>query len=177
MFSEEQIKSFQDIKAPAGLRERVVHAVADSSKPALFSYKKALLSFAPVAACLILCVSLSSFYGKQNAHLTLFTEGQTLSSTELLLPSRSETTTYLVRTASLEPRTYNLELSSDQSMEILTCDGSYSCLDETHVTWNVSVPTEDTIYQMEIRRGNTTYVVHLSYHAATDTFSISYETK
>lgn len=178
MFSEEQIKSFQNIKAPAGLRERVVHAATESKKSSYFSYKKAMLSFAPVAACLILCVSLISFYGKsQSTPLSLFAEGQSLSSNELFLSQGTAAAKSLVRTASLEPRTYSLELSSKQDMEVLSGDGYYTCPDKTHVNWNISVPMEDTIYSMEISRGKDIYLVHLSYHAATDTFSIYYETK
>jgi len=178
MFNEAQIKSFQEIKAPDGLRERVVHATLKSKKASFFSYKKAWLSFAPVAACLILCVSLFSFYGNnQNTPLTLFAEGQSLSSNELFLTPDTASATSMVRTASLEPRTYSLELSSKQDMEVLSGDGSYTCPDKTHVNWNISVPMEDTIYSMEISRGKDTYLVHLSYHAATDTFSIYYETK
>ena len=178
MFNEEQINSFQNIKAPAGLRERVVHAVAVSEKPSFFSYKRALLSFAPVAACLILCVSLFSFYGNnQNTPLTLFAEGQSISSEELFLSPMTAPAASLVRTASLEPRTYSLELSSKQDMEVLSGDGSYTCPDKTHVNWNISIPVEDTIYSLEISRGKDTYLIHLSYHAATDTFSIYYETK
>lgn len=178
MFNEEQIKSFQNIKAPAGLRERVVHATLESKKSSFFSYKKALLSFAPVAACLILCVSLFSFNGKNhNTPLTLFAEGQSISSEEMFLSPMTEPAVSLVRTASLEPRTYSLELSSKQDMEVLSGDGSYTCPDKTHVNWNISVPMEDTIYSMEISRGKDIYLVHLSYHAATDTFSIYYETK
>ena len=177
MFSEQQIKSFQEIKAPVGLRDRVVNACNETKRTSVFSYKKVLLSFAPVAACLILCVSLFSIYGKQHAPLTLFAEGQSLSSEELFLAPDNPSSNSLIRTASMEPKMYSLELSSGQDMEVLSGDGSYNCPDKTHVNWNISVPTEDTIYTMKISRGKDIYLVHLTYHAATDTFSIYYETK
>ena len=176
MFSQEQKESFYQISAPDGLKERILNACEEANTGTAFSIRKRVLPLVPAVACLTLCLLLFAFQTRDNNTLSLFVNGQDLSSDELILHPDTEPAVSVVRTFSVEPKQYTMELSANQDMEVVFGDGTYHSPDKTHVIWDVTIPFEDCNYTLQIRGGEKTYLIYLTYHAETGTFSIYYQT-
>ncbi len=170
MFNQTQIESYQNITAPADLRERVFQACqnpkAKRNKPRM----RAVYQLAPLAACLILCFTL--FLRSEPLTFYLMSGEIMLDTHSIQLPQPVQETEALVRTISLEPTLYTVSLQTSPNVEILSADGDATMDKEGNLTWTVIVPEEDMVFTLTLQAGDDTYYVPLTYHSQDGSFSI-----
>ena len=174
MFNQTQIESYQNIAAPAGLKERVFEACQNTHEKGTHLPMQTIYRLAPIAACLVLCLGLFSFAFQSERQAFYLTMGEiTLDSSETELPPLVQEANAWVRTISLEPRTYTISLQTNPDAEILSADGDVLLDEEGNVTWTVPIPEMDTVFTLTLQAGDETYFVHLTYHLQNGSFSIS----
>lgn len=179
MFDEKQINSYNCITAPADLRQKVLTACENTTPVKTFPVRQTLYRVAPLAACLLLFVSVLAL--NRSEPLMLQAGDTRLSTVSTQLSSTAEPASvaepaaYGLRTCSPEPMQYTVTLTGNQSVEILSADGSASLDKDGNIIWTVIVPTQDMVYELFLLAGDDTYYVPLQYHAQDGSFSIRYE--
>ena len=179
MFDETQINSYNCITAPADLKQKVLTACETTTPVKMFPPRQTLYKVAPLAACLLLLVSV--FVLNQGEPLILQAGDLQLSNVSQPLSSKldsapvAEPASYGVRICSLEPEQYTVTLTGNQSMEILSADGSASFDEDGNIIWTVMVPTQDMVYELFLLAEDDTYYVPLRYNVQDGSFSIRYE--
>ena len=174
MFEHAQVQSYNQIKAPAELKQRVLEACAKQETATSFSWQKATLRLAPIAACLLLLIGAFALNRKdplliqaQDAPLT--SEYRMLSATEQAQANP------MVRTVSLEPATYTVTLSLNQTAKILSVQGEINMAEDGTLLWTVNIPCEDTVFELFLHSEDGTYYIPLQYHVNENSFSIRCE--
>lgn len=173
MFNETQIESYQNIKASADLREKVLDACQNTKEKKAFPVKRTVFQFAPIAACLIICFAFSlSSLRSENQPFVLMSGDTVLDANGFHLPPMQEEANMLVRTVSMAPRQYTVSLWTDCDVEILSADG-IATMDETgNLSWTIDIPEDDAAFHLYLRAGGITYDVPLQYHVQDGSFSI-----
>lgn len=177
MFDEKQIQSYKSIAASADLRQKVMTACEGTGKVTKFPVQKTIYGLAPLAACMLLVISIVMFGNSQP--LILNAGGTTLSSENVALPyvaeGMAENVAYGLRVASLEPEQYTVELTGNQEMKVMSADGLAVLTEEGSIQWTVNVPNEDMVYELILLADGDTYTVFLRYNMQSGSFSIRYE--
>lgn len=179
MFDEKQIQSYKSIKAPADLRQKVMASCDNTEKVTKFPIRKTIYGLAPLAACMLLLVSVMLFGNAKPLMLSVGTT--TLSEESVALPrvteSVAENAAYGLRVASLEPEQYTVELTGSLEMEVINADGLAVITEDGSVKWTVDVPKDDMVYKLSLLAEGKDYMVILRYNAQSGNFSIQYEAK
>lgn len=179
MFDEKQINSYNSITAPADLRQKVLTACENTTPVKTFPVRQTLYRVAPLAACLLLFFSVASL--NRNEPLMLQAGDTQLTTVSTQLPPMAdpapiaEPAAYGLRTGSYEPAQYTVTLTGNQSVEILSADGSASLDEDGNIIWTVIVPNDDVVYELILLAGDDTYIVPLRYHVQDGSFSIHCE--
>lgn len=174
MFEHAQVQSYNQIKAPAELKQRVLEACTKQETATIFSWQKATLRLAPIAACLLLLIGTFALNRKdplliQVQDVPLTSEYRILSATEQAQANP------MVRTVSLEPATYTVTLSLNQAAEILSAQGEAILTESGNLEWTVTIPYEDTSFELSLQTEDETYDVSLQYLVNDGSFSIRCE--
>ncbi len=175
MFDDKQIQSYKSITASADLRQKVMTACEGTGKVTQFPVRKTIYGLSTLAACMLLVVSVLLF-GNADP-LMLSAGGTTLSSEGVALPYVAENMAYGLRTVSLEPAQYTVELTANQELEIREADGLAVLTEEGSIQWTVNVPNEDMVYELILLADGDMYEVFLRYNMQNGSFSIRYEAK
>ena len=174
MFEHTQVQSYNQIKAPAELKQRVFDACAKQESSSVFSWQKATMRLAPLAACLLLLIG--AFALNRGEPLLIQVQDTPVTSEYRMLPGpESMGTNPMVRTISLEPATYTVTLSLNQSVEILSTQGEATITKDGILLWTVDIPYEDTLFELFLQTKDGTYYVPLKYHVNESSFSIRCE--
>ena len=177
MFDEKQIQSYKSIKAPADLRQKVMISCDNTEKVTKFPVRKTIYGLVPLAACMLLLVSVILFGNAKPLILNVGTT--TLSNESVALPrvteGVAENVAYGLRVASLEPEQYTVALTGSQEMEVINADGLAVLTEDGSVNWTVNVPMEDMVYKLTLLAEGKNYEVILRYNAQSGNFSIQYE--
>ena len=174
MFEHAQVQSYNQIKAPAELKQRVLEACAKQETSTSFSWSKATMRLAPIAACLLLLIGAFALNRKdplliQVQDVPLTSEYRMLSATEQAQANP------MVRTVSLEPATYTVTLSLNQTAKILSIQGEAILTESGNLEWTVNIPYEDTSFELSLQTEDETYDVSLQYLVNDGSFSIRCE--
>lgn len=176
MFEHTQVQSYNQIKAPAELKQRVFDACAKQEAPAVFSWQKATMRLAPLAACLLLLIG--AFALNRREPLLIQVQDTPVTSEYRMLPAPDNVgTNPMIRTVSLEPATYTVTLSLNQDAEILSAPGEATITEDGNLLWTVDIPCEDTLFELFLQTEDGTYYVPLQYHVKISSFSIRCEQK
>ena len=173
MFNKSQITSYQNITAPADLKERVLIACKNTKEVNAFVPSKTILRLTPLVACLVLCFTLF-FPSFQSDNQPFYLKaGETeISFYSVQLPPPVQESTPMVRTISLEPASYTVHLQTSPNVRIVSADGD-AVIDEVgNLTWSILVPMDDAIFTLTLQAGGDTYSVPLTYHSQDGNFSI-----
>lgn len=174
MFEHTQVQSYNQIKAPAELRQRVFDACAKQETPTVFSWQKATMRLAPLAACLLLLIG--AFALNRREPLLIQVQDAPVTSEYRMLPDpESMEANPMIRTISLEPATYTVTLSLNQDAEILSAQGEATITEDGNLEWTVIVPYEDTLFELFLQTEDGTYYVPLQYLVNYGSFSIRCE--
>lgn len=174
MFEHAQVQSYNQIKAPAELKQRVFDACAKQEAPAVFSWQKATMRLVPLAACLLLLIGVLAL--NRGEPLLIQVQDAPVTSEYRMLPApESMEANPMVRTISLEPATYTVILSLNQDAEILSAQGKAVITEDGSLEWTVNVPYEDTLFELFLQTKDGTYYVPLKYHVNESSFSIRCE--
>lgn len=175
MFEHTQVQSYNQIKAPAELKQRVFDACAKQKQTVGFSWQKATLHLAPLAACLLLLIGV--FALNQEDSLIIQVENTPVTSEYMALPhvAQPNDNNARVRTISLEPATYTVTLALNQNAEVLSAHGEVFITEDGTLEWTVAVPYEDTLFELFLQAEDGTYYVPLQYHVNEGSFSIRCE--
>lgn len=174
MFEHAQVQSYNQIKAPAELKQRVLEACAKQETATSFSWSKATMRLAPIAACLLLLIGAFALNCKDP--LLIQVQDAPLTSEYRILdaPVQAQANP-LIRTISLEPATYTVALSLNQDAEILSAQGEATITEDGTLLWTVDVPYEDTLFELSLQTEEETYDVSLQYLVNNGSFSIRCE--
>lgn len=175
MFEHAQVQSYNQIKAPAELKQRVFDACTNQDKVISFSWQKASLRLAPLAACLLLLMGV--FVLNRKDPLLIQVENVPVTSEYMVLsdvahPSDSNSR---ARTISLEYNTYTVKLNLNQHVDAFSSKGNISIAEDGALEWTVAVPYEDTLFELFLYAEDETYYVPLQYHVNEGSFSIRCE--
>lgn len=175
MFEHTQVQSYNQIKAPAELKQRVFDACAKQEKVVSFSWQKASLRLAPLAACMFLLIGIFALNQKdsfviQVEDTPVTTEYMAL--TPIVQPSDNNAK---IRTVSLEHNTYTVQLTPNQKVEAFSANGEVYITEDGTLEWTVVVPYEDTLFELFLYAEDETYYVPLQYHVNEGSFSIRCE--
>lgn len=175
MFEHTQVQSYNQIKAPAELRSRVLVACAKQEKVANFSWQKVTLRMVPLATCLFLLIGV--FALNQKDSLVIQVENTPVTSEYMTLTpvAQPSDNNARIRTISLEPATYTVALTPNQSVEIISTQENVSVTQNGTLEWTVAVPYEDTLFELFLQAEDGTYYVPLQYHVNEGSFSIRCE--
>ncbi len=175
MFEHTQVQSYNQIKAPAELKQRVFDACTKQETTSNFSWQKATLRLAPLAACLLLLMG--AFVLNQKDPLLIHVENVPVTSEYMVLsdvaqPSDSNAR---ARTISLEHNTYTVRLNLNQHVDAFSAKGNISIAEDGTLEWTVAIPYEDTLFELFLYVEDETYYVPLQYHVNEGSFSIRCE--
>ena len=175
MFDSTQVQSYNQIKAPAELRQRVMTACENQETSKAFSWQRATVSLAPIAACLLLLIGVLAYRQKdplvlQIGNIPITSEYVTL--TELAHPNNGSAR---ARTVSLVHKTCTLSFTLNQQVQAHSVNGSVSVTEDGTLEWTVIVPDDDTLYELFLQTEEGTYYVPLQYHADNGSFTIRCE--
>ncbi len=174
MFEHTQVQSYNQIKAPAELKQRVFDACAKQETPAAFSWQKATMRLAPLAACLLLLIG--AFALNRGEPLLIQVQDAPLTTEYRMLPApESAETNPMIRTVSLEPATYTVTLSLNQNVEVISAQGEATITEDGNLEWTVDVPYEDTLFELFLQTEDGIYYVPLQYLVNYGSFSIRCE--
>lgn len=173
MFDDKQIQSYKNITAPADLRQKVMTACENTGKVTKFPVRKTIYGLAPLAACMLMLISVLLF--GHTEPLVLSAGNTILSSESVALPYVAENVAYGLRVASLEPAKYTVALTGNQKLEVVSADGLAVLAEDGSVQWTVNVPNEDMVYKLTLLAEGKDYVVILRYYAQSGNFSIQYD--
>ncbi len=174
MFNQTEIESYQNITAPADLKERVFVACRNTKEVKAFVPQRAVLQLAPLAACLVLCFTLLlPSFPKENEPFYLMHGETNIDIDDMQLPPLPQDTNAMVRTISLEPTLYTVCLQTTPDADILSTDGDATLDESGNLTWTVMVPEDNTVFTLTLQAGDDTYDVSLTYHSQDGSFSIS----
>lgn len=174
MFEHAQVQSYNQIKAPDVLKQRVFDACAKQETPAVFSWQKATMRLAPLVACLLLLIGVYAL--NRGEPLLIQVQDATLTTEYRMLPAPESTETNpMIRTISLEPATYTVTLSLNQNVEIISAQGEATITEDGNLKWTVNVPYEDTLFELFLQAEDGIYYVPLQYLVNYGSFSIRCE--
>ena len=175
MFEHTQVQSYNQIKAPTELKQRVFDACAKQETPTVFSWQKATMRLAPLAACLLLLIG--AFALNQKEALLIQVENVPVSSEYMMLSyvDQSRDNNAKIRTISLEHHTYTVKLTLNQHVEAFSASGDIFITEDGILEWTVTVPYEDTLFELFLQAEDGTYYVPLQYHVNESSFSIRCE--
>ena len=149
MFSKEQISAYQNISAPSELRNKVLDVCSVQKRKIP---TKPLVSFAAMAACLILCIGLSLHYNA--AEPKIFCNGQQLEDS-LLFYDISPASDMRTSPVFSIPFEFSLEKETEISVShgtLLLADGSHTqsatLVGEQTIWWEI--PREDEMPKCEM---------------------------
>lgn len=174
MFEHAQVQSYNQIKAPAELKQRVFDACAKQETSSGFSRQKTTLRLAPLAACLLLLIG-TWFLNNEDTLLIQVQDTPVTSEYRMLPAPESVGTNSMIRTISLEPATYTTALSLNRSVKILSVQGEINMTEDGTLLWTVNIPCEDTIFELFLHSEDGTYYIPLQYHVNENSFSIRCE--
>ncbi len=175
MFEHTQVQSYNQIKAPDELKQRVLEACTKQEKTANFSWQKATLRLAPLAACLFLLIGVMALNQKDS--LVIQVENTPVTSEYMALSPVAQPVdnNAKVRTVSLKPNTYTVRLTLNQQVEAFSAKGEISIAEDGALEWTVEVPYEDTLFELFLQAEGGTYYVSLQYLVKISSFSIRCE--
>lgn len=174
MFEHAQAQSYNKIKAPAELKQRVFDACSKQETPAVFSWQKVTLRLAPIVACLLLLIGAFAL-NREDPLLIQVQDAPLTSEYRMLSAPEHVGTNVMIRTISLEPATYTVTLSLNQAVEILSTQGSVLLTEDGNLEWMVDIPYEDTLFELFLQTEDETYDVSLQYLVNNGSFSIRCE--
>lgn len=173
MFNQTQIESYKNITAPADLKEMVFIACQSTKDVKAFASKKNIYQLASLAACLILCFTLLLPSFQRESEPFYLLAGETvLDSYSIQLPSPMQETASLVRTISMTPGQYTVSLQTNPNVEILSADGEATLDEYGYLTWTVTIPDRDMVFELTLCTEDDTYYVPLTYLVQDGSFSI-----
>ena len=175
MFEHAQVQSYNQIKAPVELKQRVFDACTKQEKVTTFSWQKATLRLAPLAACLLLLISVFALNQKDSLVIQVENTPVTTEYMALAPVTQPSDSNALVRTVSLEYNTYTVRLTLDQQVEAFSATGEISIAEDGTLEWTVAVPYEDTLFELFLQTEDESYYVPLQYLVNEGSFSIRCE--
>lgn len=174
MFEHAQVQSYNQIKAPAELKQRVFDACAKQDAPTGFSWQKATMRLAPLAACLLLLICAWTL--NRPEPLLIRVHDAPVTSEYRMLPALENAgINPMVRTISMKPDGYTVTLSLNQDVKILSAQGEATITEDGSLLWTVNIPYEDTLFELFLQTEDGTYYIPLKYHANQSSFSIRCE--
>lgn len=175
MFEHTQVQSYNQIKAPAELKQKVLEACVKQEKAISFSWQKATMRLAPLAACMFLLIG--AFVLNQKDTLVIQIENTPVTTEYMALPSVAQPIDNhaKVRTVSLEHNTYTVRLTPNQQVDATSANGEVHITADGTLEWTVIVPYEDTLFELFLQSEDGTYYVPLQYHVNEGSFSIRCE--
>lgn len=174
MFEHTQVQSYNQIKAPAELKQRVLEACAKQETATSFSWQKATLRLAPIAACLLLLIGAWTL--SRPEPLLIRVHDAPVTSEYRMLPTLENAgINPMVRTISTKPAVYTVTLSLNQDVKILSAQGEATITEDGSLLWTVNIPYEDTSFELSLQTEDETYDVSLQYLVNDGSFSIRCE--
>ena len=178
MFNRTQIESYQNITAPAGLKERIFVACQNTKDVKTWVSPRTIYRLAPLAACLVLCFTLFLPAFRSESQPFYLMSGETkVDFYSVQLPPLAQETATLVRTISMEPTLYTVHLQTIPDAEILSADGETTLDENGNLTWTIQVPEDDAVFTLTLQAGDTIYYVPLTYHVQDGSFSVCCQEK
>lgn len=174
MFDSTQVQSYNQIKAPAELKQRVMEACENREAVKVFSWQKATVRLAPLAACLLLFIGVLTLNHTEPLQIQVENAPVTEEYRTLSCPDHTGNNS-LIRTISLAPTTYTVTISLNQPVEIISAQGNATIMEDGSIEWTVTVPYEDTLFELFLQSEDGTYYVPLQYHVNNGSFSIRCE--
>ena len=151
MFNQTQIESYQNITAPADLKEKIFVACQNTKDVKTLFPPRTIYRLAPLAACLVLCFTLFLPAFRSESQPFYLMSGETkVDFYSLQLPPLPQESATLVRTISMEPRLYTVNLQTVPSAEILSADGETTLDENGNLTWTVQVPEDDAVFTLTL---------------------------
>ena len=174
MFEHAQVQSYNQIKAPVELKQKVFEACSNQETATSFSWQKATARLAPIAACLLLLMG--AFALNRKDPLLIKVQDAPITSEYRMLdaPVQAQANP-MIRTVSLAPASYTVTLSLNQDAEILSAQGEATMDEDGTLLWKVDVPNEDTLFELSLQTEDETYDVSLQYLVNDGSFSIRCE--
>lgn len=175
MFEHTQVQSYNQIKAPAELKQKVLEACTNQEKTVSFSWQKATMRLAPLAACMFLLIGVITQNKKDSFVIQVENTPVTSEYMTLTPVAQPSDNNARIRTISLEPVTYTVALTLNKSVEVLSPQENITVTPDGTLEWTVIVPYEDTLFELFLQSEDRTYYVPLQYHVNEGSFSIRCE--
>jgi len=175
MFEHTQVQSYNQIKAPVELKQKVLEACTKQETKVSFSWQKATLRLVPLAACLLLFIGVFALNPKEPLLIQVDDVPVTSEYMALSYGLQPSDNNARIRPVSLEPATYTVTLSLNQSVEVISTQEKVAVTPDGTLEWTVAVPYEDTLFELFLQAEDGTYYVPLQYHVNEGSFSIRCE--
>ena len=184
MFNKEQMNAYNNIKAPAELRYKVL----ETDKREKTGYSKNIIKIASIAACMIITLCIISAYNIFNSSTKITIDGTSPVKDNIVLQGANSVSLASARNIKIITVPINIDTNKNtiisvscgtivvndaQSGEMLMTDSEYSISKDTSLLWQIPETELAQNNTITVEAKNKTYILSLVYDKATDTRTIS----
>jgi len=180
MFSKTEITAYQNITAPAALREKILAAAQKEETTHTVSRRKNIRTFSALAACLLLTISLASYAALGFGAPGIKVDNKRLSASGMPLPSENSVAVASAR--SFSTTVIPLKIDTSGVSDIIVTDGEVHLFDpdsgellasgqnitamgEILLTWELSLTDPTASPLLTFTEKGKTYTITLAFDA------------